>query len=627
MSLVTIGLDFGTSSVKCIARPSMGQPRVLRSPSGAVRWRSMLGRVREGSEAGRLLLFEECDHEQWRFSALLEPNLKLALLAPPTSPAAEAIRDRWQCEHYALPTLLLGAALHHALGITRAEWPNRSIHVFCGAPVAPTHPPEQTLIFERALHAANMLAQRWGGGIPTDAYRAVCDAEESWHQSELLPSEEDRCTFVVPEAFAACEGVVRAGGGAALPIGRLCVVDMGGGTTDIAWVVNRGTDGYNPLRIESIDVAGERLEAVIAAEASRRSGRRVTRQDVWRARNSGAGRDGLFGDGWSFRIEEVRSTLHGTMHELVQRFRNGLQRLDPCAIKAPPTRFVLVGGATQWEPLSRLFLESMGEFHERAESVSVAGYGLVDDTGDAPMAVALGLSSGHTTLDLERWDAALDTLEAPDAAGLELLPMCPCNGLVTCCPQCGGSGTKSSEGSRDRFYASIDPFVAHAFSIRCPYCRLDFPRDRIFQHVSQAHPESQPVPQRADPPPARTLPELRIDEIRAAMASGDTRRLSDREGVLVSDLQWLERACFGQADDPDSVATRFLKASVCWAASHPWGHLPRAVAFGILRDQSGIASELKRARASGFPYCHEVHLRLSSDRPTRLAEAWECAIR
>ena len=627
MSLVTIGLDFGTSSVKCIARPFMGQPRVLRSRSGAVRWRSMLGRVREGREAGRLLLFDECDHEQWRFTALQEPNLKLALLAPPTSPAAEAIRDRWQCEHYALPTLLLGAALQHALGLARAEWPNRSIHVFCGAPVAPTHPREQTLIFERALHAGYILAQRWDDGVPTDADQAVYDAERAWRESESLPSEEERCTFVVPEAFAACEGVVSAGGGAALPLGRLCVVDMGGGTTDIAWVVNRGSESYNPLRIESIDVAGERLEAVIAAEASRRAGRRVTRQEVWLARISKTSRDGLFGDGWSFSIQEVRSTLHGTMHELVQRFRQGLQQLDPSALKAPPTKFVLVGGATQWEPLSRLFLESMSEMHERVESVSVAGYGLMDDTGDAPMAVALGLSNGNTTLDLERWDSVLDSGGSPLPAEINLLPMCPCNGLVTCCPQCGGSGTKASEGTRDRFYASIDPFVVHAFSIRCPYCRLDFPRDRIFQHVGQSHPASQPAPQPALPTPSRTLPELRIDEIRAAVATGDTRRLTAREEVLVSDLQWLERACFGQSDEPDSVATQFLKGSVSWAASYPWGHLPRAVAFGVLGDRAGVANELARARAAGFLYCQEVDSRLSSDRPTRLAEAWECAIR
>ena len=284
MKLVTIGLDFGTSSVKCIARPSMGQPCVLRSPTGAVRWRSMLGRVREGSEAGRLLLFEECDEDRWRFAALVEANLKLALLIAPTSPAADALRSRWQCEHFALPTLLLGAALQQAMRMARTHWPGRAIHVFCGAPVSPMHPPEQTLIFERALFAAHLLAEKWGDVVPRDADAATREAEQAWRDSAALPPEEDRSTFVVPEAFAACEGVVSAGGGAGLPIGRLCIVDMGGGTTDIAWVANRGTDSYNPLRIESIDVAGERLEAVLATRASQLSGRRVARQEVWQAR-------------------------------------------------------------------------------------------------------------------------------------------------------------------------------------------------------------------------------------------------------------------------------------------------------------------------------------------------------
>jgi hypothetical protein len=629
MKLVTIGLDFGTSSVKCIARPSMGQPCVLRSPTGAVRWRSMLGRVREGTEAGRLLLFEECDEERWRFAALVEANLKLALLIAPTSPAADALRSRWQCEHFALPTLLLGAALQQAMRMARTQWPGRAIHVFCGAPVSPMHPPEQTLIFERALFAAHLLAEKWGDVVPRDAVAATREAEQAWRDSAALPSEEDRSTFVVPEAFAACEGVVSAGGGAGLPIGRLCIVDMGGGTTDIAWVANRGTDSYNPLRIESIDVAGERLEAVLATRASQLSGRRVTRQEVWQARRDWRADEAtLRGAGWALEFEEIRSLLARTLDELKTRFARGLQQLDGGSPKAPATKFIFVGGATHWEPLARLLLESVEVLHERTEVISVAGYGLSEASGDTPMAVALGLSNGHTTLDLERWEPALQaSVEAPAPAEIKPLAFCPCNGLLPCCPKCGGSGTKCSEDGRDRFAASIDPFAVHAFSVRCPHCRLGFPRDRIFEHLAREHQVSPPSPPASRQAAIANPQSLRVDELRRALSSGDERKLTPSEALLVSDLRWMQSSCFASPDERRALAVHFLRRSVVWSQRFAWFHLPRAVAFGMVGDAQGVATELGLAKAAGFQNCHEVGLQLESSRQTRFAEAWECAVR
>ncbi len=630
MSLVTIGLDFGTSSIKCVARPSMGQPRVLRSPTGAVRWRSMLGRVREGDEAGRLLLFEECDLEQWRFGALLEPNLKLALLVGPNSPAADALRSRWACDqHYALPTLLLAAAVRHALLTVKAEWPNRAIHIFCGAPVSPTHPPEQTMIFERALHAANSLAVHWGSQVPMDARTALLEAEEAWMASAELPSEEDRITFVVPEAFAACEGVATAGGGASLPIGRLCVVDMGGGTTDIAWVTRQGSDAYNPLRIDSIDVAGERLEAVIATEASRQAGRRVTRQEIWKARHHAPnGSDCTRGDGWSFTAEELHTVLRATMNELAQRFKRGLQQIDQGAMRAPPTKFVFVGGATRWAPLQSLFEEEVRGFHERTELVTVGEYGLTESVGDAPMAVALGLSNGHTTLDLERWGSALrvPTTQAIREP-IESLKSCACRGLLPCCPKCGGSGIESSEDGRVRFTASIDPFEVHAHKVRCPKCKIDFPRDWIFEHIRIEHPEPMVSPPMAPPQLSRLSLAVRIWEIRHAFLTGDSRGLNDPERVLLSELAFLRDACFSDAEHRSAFLTTFLMRSVAWSPREPWWHSPRAVAFAMLGATQDVSNELKQAEAADRSRVRQVESILGSDRRTRFAEALECAVR
>ncbi len=630
MSLVTIGLDFGTSSVKCIARPSMGQLRVVRSPTGEIRWRSMLGRVREGDETGRLLLFEECDLEQWRFGALLEPNLKLALLVGPSSPAAEALRSRWACEHhYALPTLLLGAAIQHALATVRTEWPNRLIHIFCGAPVSPSHPPEQTKVFERALHAAYCLAERWREKVPMDARTAVREADDAWAASAELPSEVERITFVVPEAFAACEGVATAGGGTSLPLGRLCVVDMGGGTTDIAWVSRQGSDGYNPLRIDSIDVAGERLEAVVATEASRRAGRRVTRQEIWQARNGAPkGQDQLAGDGWAFAAEEIHAALRDTMKELAQRFRKGLQRIDPGAMRAPATKFVFVGGATRWWPLQALFQEEVRDFHERIEALSIGEYGLSESVGDAPMAVALGLSNGHITLDLERWDTAL---RVPTTRAVrettESLKACACRGLLPCCPKCGGSGMESSEDGSVRFTASIDPFEGHAYRVRCPKCRIDFPRDWIFEHIRVEHPEPVVSPPLAGQQPSHLIAKVRISEVRHAFLTGDLRRLTDPERVLLSELDFLREACFDSAAQRLTIVTTFLQRSVAWTSREPWWHSPRAVAFSMLAAAQDQLKELEVAQAADPSRACQVRSILDSDRESRFAEALECAVR
>lgn len=630
MSLVTIGLDFGTSSIKCIARPSGERPRALASPSGAFRWRSMLGRVREGDEGGRLLLFEECDEEQWRFSAHLEANLKLALLSPPTSPPAEALSSRWQCEHYALPTLLLGAALHHALRTTRTLWPGHAIHVFCGAPVSPTHPPEQTRNFERALYAAHLLADRWGDAVPRNAAAATRDAERAWSDAASLPSLEARTTFVVPEAFAACEGVVSAGGGARLPIGRLCIVDMGGGTTDIAWVTTSGADSYHPLRIESIDVAGDRLDAELAKEASRRSRRHVTRHEIWQARSRWrTGSQRLAGDGWSFEWEQLSSILGDTLDELASAFKRGLQKIDVGAMRAPETKFIFVGGATHWEPLAELFLEAVGGLHKRTETISVSRYGLSESTGEAPMAVALGLSNGHNTLDLERWAIVLaESSEQTQPDEPRRIRECPCKGNIPNCPGCGGSGWRDSEAGRERFEITIDPFADDPRAVRCPYCMgppQRFPRDQIFAHINATHSVQPPLP------PVRVavtpLPlVLRIDEVRRAHASGDRRKLTPAEGLLASDLWWMQCACLSPAPTQGELARAFLRLSVGWCQHSAWFHLPRAVAFGILGDAQDVAGELRAAEAAGFQNCHDLRQRLDTDSPTRFAEAWECAV-
>jgi hypothetical protein len=631
MSLVTIGLDFGTSSIKCVARPGMARNdrvEVLPSSTMALRWRSMMGKVWAGEEAGRLLLFEECDDEQWRFGAVLEPNLKLALLASPDSPTASALRSRWECEsHYALPTLLLGAALQQSYAAVRRRWPGHAVHVYAGAPVSPAHPTEQTRNFERALFAAHQLTAKWGDEVPCAALDGLRAAERAWKDSEVLPELDERTTFVVPEAFAACEGVASVGGDVPLPVGRLCIVDMGGGTTDIAWVSRSGHDSYNPLRIDSFDIAGERLEAVIAAKASSMARRWVRRSDIWHARRSWSeSSQQIEGDGWSFSMDELRAALKPTFAELAAKVARSIQEIDAGVAKAPPTTFVFVGGATQWDPLARIFLESVEEFHDRVEVVTVRGFGLARPVDDIPLAVALGLSTGRSRLDPERWGRCLQAVESsPLEAINDHLPMCACKGLLWLCPQCGGSGVRDGAHGGSRFAATLDPFLVHAFPVRCPHCQVDFPRDRIFEHLATTH--SSPILPPPRPQNPTWVSEFSIDQVRMALRNGDTRRLAPVEVQLVSDLRWLHLGCLSEASLAQSIATAFLRMSVVWSERHRWGHLPRAIAFAILGDRDSMRKELKSAETAGLGYCRMVASILSSERETRFAEAWECMLR
>ena len=631
MSVLTVGLDFGTSSIKAVARPTMARNdrlQILRSGSGAARWRSMLGMVREGPERGRLLFFEECDSPEWQFHALREPNLKLALLVRPDSPVAAALEDRWQCHYRALPTLLLAAALQQVLATVELRSTAQVIHVFMGAPVSLSHPVEQLQIFERALHAANLLCARWRGQRPARAETALIEAQEAWDEADALPPVSKRQTFVAPEALAACEGVASASRGTTLPVGRVCIIDMGGGTTDIAWLASDGGGKHAPLALESIDIAGERLEAAIASEASRLSGRRVGRGEIWDARRLSPQPGAcLSGDGWAFTLEQVRAVLKPNLEEFADRFRRAAQAVDPANARLPATKFAFVGGATAWAPLEFLVLEAIGRLHDRAEVLATGDLGVAEPLDGNPLAVALGLSVGRSGLRFERWSSP-----SPVAAGGEVdlsptLPTCACGGLLELCVRCGGSGWIESEGGRRRFDASIDPFRAHAHSARCPYCNCDYFRGVIFSHIAAAHPErvtaEPPVTIQQRPVPGDSIS---VERVRAAALCGDNRRLTESEALLVSDLRWLRTACVRDAETRKPIASRFLAQTVELARSRPWWHLPRAVAFAAREDLDDVRRECGIAASAGFAVAAQVMEILQSSRPSMLIEAWECAL-
>jgi hypothetical protein len=603
---------------------------IIPSPSGALRWRSLLGKVRSGSEVGRLLLFGECDRDEWRNRALISPNLKLALLVEEDSPSARELKSQWNCSHFALPTLLMAAALREALNWLAANRSNESLHVYLGAPVSPSHPPEQTARFERALHAALQLAHAWSDGVPRNAEVAIQAAELAWNRAEQLPPANERTTFVVPEAYAACEGVASVGGGVPLPIGRLCIVDMGGGTTDVAWVVHNGEGRYTPLRVDSFDIAGERLEAVLATEASSRLGRRVTRQEIWVAREAVSAQSSpLVGEGWSLSEVEIGKLLKEALTDLVKRMARSISKIDSPSGIAPPTKLIFVGGATKWALLAELFRDAITPLHKSLKIVSVEDFGVRGAIPDLPLAVALGLSQGFITLDPARWGS---TLIEPGGVELESEPsmtMCRCRGLIFACVRCGGNGIDAFESSRNRYGASINPFAGPAFAIRCPYCGFDFSRERFFEHCETAHPEQAPSPPPPVPPtqPRVTRSDFDLERMKRWLRHEAAEPLAAQASNIASELRRMQIRCSRQSITATQYAIWFLGRTVTWYEWHPWLRLMRAILFAVIEDRYNMQRELRAANEAGLRCCDELGSILSSDRETRFAEAWEFILR
>ena len=616
MSLVTIGLDFGTSSVKCVARPSLApnrEVRILRSPHGALRWRSMLGRVNHGRDAGRLLAFEECERAELKSGATLQSNLKLALLASVESPIAAQLSNTWQCGHYALPTLLLALALQQAYSDARSKWPAHHLHVYCGAPIAPYYPPEQRTRFERALHAAHELCQRWGNQRPTQVDRAVKEADAAWQQAEALPPIEDRTTFIVPEAFAACEGVHSGGRRAQLPLGRLCIVDMGGGTTDVAWVVHRGDGQFSPLMAESFDVAGERIEALIASTVEATAGRTVDRQEIWRARAEAKVDAVLHGNGWSLSADQARALVKAPLRLLSEGMRRASWTMDEGPKADAPTNVVLVGGATHWRVIGDVLLDCIREWQPSVREISVGQFDVPEAHEGLPVVVALGLSNGQTTLHEDRWTvvqgAGYAKASKPQTRRVRV---CACGGLVEPCSRCGGSGLLDSESRDDRVIDFIDPFTPLAVKgwLECHHCRGKIPLELFFSHLETEHGYRSPSPPSPKKPAARPSV-LRKGLIVAALRADRTDELNDCERVIWGDLMMFHESIHGANDRRRAAALQFLKQSVSWTSLDSWFHLPRAVAFAVIEDRAEAAVECSRAKVSYGELARNVQTHLN----------------
>jgi hypothetical protein len=624
MSLVTIGLDFGTSSIKCVVRP-FGQPNrdveLIRSPGKRLRWPSLLGCVRTGPDAGRLLYLDDCVAPGDPPSALVEPNLKLALLLEPGSIAAVGLERRWEVPAVIPAVLLLAATVCHASTETRRRWPEAVQHVLIGAPVGPEHPPEQLLRFERAIYAAMLLSAEWKEGPPKRSSEAIPRVVAAWDQAANLPSEEERKTRVIPEAYAALEGVASASG-QTLPIGRVCVLDVGGGTTDVAWATHTSAGGYRPIRSVSIDRAGELIDAKLAFEASRSARRAVGREELWRAKLNWSDGRSLDGEGWSLPEPKVRSIMAPIVDEIGQIVQRHGLAIDAQDGQIGSTAFAFVGGATAWAMLRTQLYERVA-IPNRSQSISVEGFGLSEDAARLPLAVSLGLSRGMVPLArlVRDWREVEEPAQA-DSLAVKLV-LCPCKGLMFNCARCGGSGLIESE-TPGRFSSAIDPFGAPANALRCAQCQGYVLASEIVTHLRVVHDLELPVPA-ASPAIVKQCEKvlLRKEAIVRALQGHRDPAPTDAELVVASEVVWLWQGILKGDDSASASARRFLSESVKWCDACPWLHLPRTMAFAAMGEGPDARRSAEHALMASVASPEQIQQYLVLDGPERAAVLWE----
>lgn len=223
--------------------------------------------------------------------------------------------------------------------------------------------------FLRAFHLAERLSNRlpntesWQLETFNQAYGNL-DAE-----SDQVPLDSDRLTFVIPEIHAAVAGAVSHG---RLPDGHYVVVDVGAGTSDIAvfcnnqiirknnrWAVSYFADRVVPLAATNADYFIEQLVRQRASEAKvtdRLAGDvRATASSVRELHCKGDVR--CYGE-FNLTRNEIAASVEPLCTKLQEHFRK-------CVVAAIKSKtkwghksgyfLVRIGGGNQFKPITEAF--------------------------------------------------------------------------------------------------------------------------------------------------------------------------------------------------------------------------------------------------------------------------------
>jgi hypothetical protein len=505
VSIPVLGVDIGTSATKVVVGDvtqvddaSMRFAPLLRQ----ARWPSIVSVPEVGGDA---YVFR--DPAPAIASARIRRNVKLLLLLPPGHPEEFVARDHtgWG------PDVLYGAmaafAMSSALSLVD-DW--EDFIPFVGAPLGGSGDAAVRHRFGAAVHAARMVtgARALSAShlaecvVPREVLGMIRDVIE-----QCTAPDREREEFVISEAHAAMLATRLSGQSLG---GQNCVIDMGAGTTDIAWFAPSGWNSLEFFASRSIPMGGEGFDDELRAWVRRWADIKLDRQQLWHAKSRLGPEGDLVGDGWRMPADALQEICD--FHAL-RISGHVVQAAGPDAA-SQRARFIFVGGATAFAPLRSAILRRLLAMFRDGQAVNVPEpklFPLGDPSGavtrDAGMWIATGLAK-WLTLPESMKDAitAPEVGEGPDETSEEPASIrCTCLGTNDDCYRCGGSGVA---WLRTVVARPIDGFEDRSGWVACRHCNRRVDIGVLDDHIRREH-----------------LPQVVVDD--SALEPSDDQRLSE----------------------------------------------------------------------------------------------------
>lgn len=508
MSIPVLGIDIGTSATKIVvgdaAQPDGASMRFVPLAQ-QIRWPSIVCVPEVGGDA---YVFR--DPAPAIASARIRRNVKLLLLLPPGHPEESVARDHtgWS------PDVLYGAMAAYAMSSALSlldDW--EDFIPFVGAPLGGSGDAAVRHRFGAAVHAARLvagaralspshLAERV---VPRQVLEMIRDAIE-----QCEAPDREREEFIISEAHAA---MLATGLSSQSLGGQNCVIDMGAGTTDIAWFAPSGSNYLGFFASRSIRMGGEGFDDELRAWVRKRAEIKLDRQHLWDAKSRLVPEGDLDGSGWCMPADALQEICD--FHAL--RIAGHVVQAAGVDVGSQRARFIFVGGATAFAPLRSAIMRRLLSSFRDAQAVDVPApklFPLGDPFGvattDAGMWIATGLAKWLTLPEpVKDAIAGLAVGEGPDETlGEQAAIRCTCHGSNDHCYRCGGSGVVSTQSVVAR---PIDGFEDRSGWVACLHCNRRVDIGVLDDHIRRDH-----------------LPPFNVDEPGAAL-SDDQR---DAEFVI-----------------------------------------------------------------------------------------------
>lgn len=478
----TVGVDVGTSTTKVVLGNATGDMDAMRYVplNGACRWPSV---VAVHTLRGDIHVFNEPDST---FSpAKVRRNLKLAILLSPEHPELRVVEDHtgWGPDtlYCAMVTFALAKALHE-------YGPCDDFACFVGAPLRDVANDGRRLKFGQIGYAARQCADKI---TQHDLEHMVVPA---W-VAELIAAELERPSngsaddVVLAESHAAVSGTALS---TYALNGTNCVIDMGAGTTDIGWFARGNGSALNYFGGNSFDVAGEQLDDALRFHISRDHGTRVSRAALWSAKSAFVPFRGIVGPGsdWSISAADLSGICNSHAEYLAKLIRRSALDMN----LGKRVRFLLVGGATLFQPVQDALIGSLRRRFEHAEFFSVPAVPIPPigrqevPTGlDAPIWVAMGLARGIQATETFVRREPPSAKSAPRPISLTRRVQCSCGGTNSDCARCAGRGVVTFGSTGDYEVRSIDTFESRNLWRTCNLCNCQLAPELLDEHTKRFH--------------------------------------------------------------------------------------------------------------------------------------------